>query len=75
MTETYEEVEVVEAERESIEDYLEQAGEKRRTLLFTKPKEEKAPDYEGMAKMMQKLSNKIRLRKGKRSTKVFQAIL
>ena len=27
--------------------------------MFTKPKEEKALDYESMAKMMQKLSNKI----------------
>ena len=42
LTETYEEAEVVEAERESIEDYLEQSGEKgarRKALLFTKPKE------------------------------------
>ena len=42
LTETYEEAEVVEAERESIEDYPEQSGEKgtgRKTLLFTKPKE------------------------------------
>ena len=31
----------------------------RKTLLFTKPKEEKTPDYESMAKMMKKLSNKI----------------
>ena len=62
LTETYEEAEVVEAERESIEDYPEQSGEKgagRKALLFTKPKEEKSPDYENMAKMMQKLSNKI----------------
>ena len=59
LTETYEEAEVVEAERESIEDYPEQSGERRRTLLFTKPKEEKTPDYEGMAKMVQKISNKI----------------
>ena len=27
--------------------------------MCSKPKEEKAPDYESMAKMMQKLSNKI----------------
>ena len=27
--------------------------------MFTKPKEEKSPNYENMAKMMQKLSNKI----------------
>ena len=59
LTETYEEAEVVEAERESVEDYPKQLGEKRKTLLFTNPKEEKALDYEGMAKMVQKLSNKI----------------
>ena len=62
LTETYEEAEVVEAKRESIEYYPEQSGEKgtgRKALLFTKPKEEKSPDLENMAKMMQKLSNKI----------------
>ena len=62
LTETYEEAEVVEAERESIEDYPEQTGEKgagRKALLFAKPKEEKSPDLENMSKMMQKLSNKI----------------
>ena len=62
LAETYEEEEVVEAERESIEDYPEQSGEKgggRKSLLLTKPKEEKSPDLENMAKMMQKLSNKI----------------
>ena len=62
LTETYEEAEVVEAKRESIEDYPEQSGERgagRKTLLFTKPKEEKSPDLENMAKMMQKMSNKI----------------
>ena len=45
-----------------MEDYPEQSGEKgagRKALLFTKPKEEKSPDLENMAKMMQKLSNKI----------------
>ena len=31
----------------------------RKALLFTKPKEEQSPDFEGMANMMQKLSNKI----------------
>ena len=42
LTETYEEAEVVEAERESIEYHPEQSGEKgagRKALLFTKPKE------------------------------------
>ena len=52
----------MEAERESIQDYPEQSGEKGagiKALMFTKPKEEKSPDLENMAKMMQKLSNKI----------------
>ena len=31
----------------------------RKALLFTKPKEEQSPDFESMAKMMQKLSNRI----------------
>ena len=41
LAETYEEVERVEAEKESIEDYLEQSGEKtsgKRDLLLSKPK-------------------------------------
>ena len=62
LTETYEEAELVESERESIKDYPEQSREKgagRKSLLFTKPKEEKSPYLENMAKMMQKLSNKI----------------
>ena len=62
LAETYEEAEVVEVERESVEDYPEQSGEKgagRKSLLFSKPKEEKSPDYENMAKMMQNISNKI----------------
>ena len=55
-----------------IEYYLEQSGEKgagRKVLLFTKPKEEKSPDFENMAKMMQKLSNKIIDRRKKRKHK------
>ena len=28
-------------------------------MLFTKPKEEQSPDFKGMAKIMQKLSNRI----------------
>ena len=39
LAETYEEAEIVEAERESIEDYPERSGEKnvgRKALLFTK---------------------------------------
>ena len=62
LAETYEEAERVEAERESIEDYPERSGEKnvgRKALLFTKPKEEQSLDFKGMAKMMQKLSNRI----------------
>ena len=27
--------------------------------MFTKPKEEQSPDFEGMSKMMQKISNRI----------------
>ena len=60
LSETYEEAERVEAERESIEDYPEQSREiffGKKALLFTKPKEEQSHDFEGMVKMMQKLSN------------------
>ena len=28
-------------------------------MLFTKPKEEQSPNFEGMAKMIEKLSNRI----------------
>ena len=62
LSKTYEQVERVEAEKESIEDYPEQSGEKtfgKKALLFTKPKKEQSHDFEGMLKMMQKLSNKI----------------
>ena len=62
LVETYEEAEKVEVERESIEDYPQRSGEKnvrRKALLFTKPKEEQSSDFEGMEKMMQKLSNRI----------------
>ena len=62
LSETYEEAERVEAEKESIEDYPEQSGEKtfgKKALLFTKPKEDQSHDIEGMVKMMQKLSNRI----------------
>ena len=62
LEETYEEAERVEDEKESIEDYPEQSGEKtsgKRPLLLSKPKEEQSHDFEGMLKMMQKLSNKI----------------
>ena len=55
LVETYEEVERVEAEKESIEDYPKRLREKtteRRTLLLSKPKEEQSHDFEGMLKMM-----------------------
>ena len=51
LAETYEEAESVEAEKESIEDCPEQSGEKnvgRKALVFTKPKEEQSPNFEGM---------------------------
>ena len=60
LVETYEGAERVEAEKESIEDYLELPEEKtagRRALLLSKPKEEQSHDFEGMLKMIQKLSN------------------
>ena len=50
LSETYEE-----AEKESIEYYPEQSGEKpfgKKALLLSKPKEEKSRDFEGMLKMM-----------------------
>ena len=55
LSETYEEVERFEAKKESIEDYLEQSGEKtfgKKALLLSKPKEEQSHDFEGMLKMM-----------------------
>ena len=63
LAETYEEAEKVEAELESIENYPEQSGEKtfgrKKPLLLTKPKDEWSQDFEGMLKMMQKLSNRV----------------
>ena len=62
LSETYEEVERVEAEKESIEYYHKQSGEKnlgKKSLLLTKPKDEQSHDFEGMVKMMPKLSNRI----------------
>ena len=71
LSETYEE-----AERESIEDYPEQSGVKflgKKSLLFTKPKEEQSHDFEGMLKMMQKLSNRvIDLEKEKETQKAYK---
>ena len=75
LSETYEEDERVEAERESIEDYPEQSGEKtfgKKALLLTKPKDEKSHDFEGMVKRMQKLSNRlIDLEKEKEAHKAY----
>ena len=62
LSETYEQAKRVEAEKESIEDYPEQSGEKtfgKKDLLLTKPKDEQSHDFEGMLKMMQKLSNRV----------------
>ena len=68
-------MERLEAEKESIEDYPKQSGEKtfgKKALLFTKPKEEQEHDFEGMVKMMQKLSNRIiDLEKEKENSKIF----
>ena len=53
LLETYEEAERVEAEKESIEDYPEQSGEKtfgKKSLLLSKPKEEQLHEFEGMLK-------------------------
>ena len=53
LSETYEEAERVEAEKESREDYPEQLGEKtfgKRALLLTKPKKDQSHDFEGMLK-------------------------
>ena len=62
LVETYEEAERIEAERESVEDYLDLPKEKttgRRNLLLSKLKEDQSHDYHGMLKMMQKLSNRL----------------
>ena len=62
LSETYEEAERVESEKESIEDYPKQLGEKtfgKKYFLLTKPKDEQSHDFEGMLKMMQKLSNRV----------------
>ena len=47
---------------ESIENYPVQSEEKtfgKKPLLLTKPKDERSQDFEGMVKMMQKLSNRV----------------
>ena len=61
--ETYEEVEKVEAELESIDKYPAPSEEKkignRKPLLLTKPKDERSPKFDGVVKMVQKLSNRV----------------
>ena len=62
LSETYEEAERVEAEKESIEDYPMQSEEKafgNKPLWLTKPKDVQSYDIEGMLKMMQNLSNRV----------------
>ena len=62
LVETYEEVERVEAERESVEDYPDLPREKtpnRRALLLSKPVDEQSHEYQRMMTMLQKLSNRI----------------
>ena len=48
---------------ESIENYPVQSEEKtfggKKPLLLTNPKDERSQDFEGMLKLMQKLSNKV----------------
>ena len=60
LVETYEEAERVEAEKESVTDYPDLPKEKttrRKALLLSKTKDEQSHDYQGMLKMIQKLSN------------------
>ena len=62
LAETYQEAERVEAESESIEDYLESFEDKttvvRSSLLF-KSKEDRSHNYHEMMKVLQKMSNPI----------------
>ena len=62
LVETYEEAERVETESESVEDYpvsLEDKIKMGRISLLSKPREDQPHDYQGMMKMLQKLSNRI----------------
>ena len=63
LAETYEEAKKVEVEMESIENYPVQSEENtfgnKKPLLLTKTKDEWSQDFEGMVKMMQKLSNRV----------------
>ena len=76
LSETYEEAERVEDEMENIENYHVQLKEKtfgKKPLLLTKPKDQRSRDFEGMVKMMQKLSNRvIDLEKEKESHKYYK---
>ena len=57
LSETYEE-----DEKESIEDYPVHSKEiffGKKALLLTKPTDEQSHEFEGMLKMMQKLSNRV----------------
>ena len=62
LAETYEEAERVEAESESVEDYPDSLEDKtvaKRVSLLSKPRKDQSHDYQGMMKMLQKLSNRI----------------
>ena len=76
LSETYEEAERVEAKMESIENYPVPSKEKtfgKKPLLLTNPKDERSQDFEGMVKMMQKLSNRvIDLEKEKEANKSYK---
>ena len=56
LVETYEEVEKVEAEMESIDQYLVQSEEKffgnRKPLLLIKPKDDQSQELDGVVKMV-----------------------
>ena len=60
LAETYKEAERVEAKSESVEDYPDSLEDKIKTgriSLLSKPREDQPHDYQGMMKMLQKLSN------------------
>ena len=62
LVETYEEAERVETESESVEDYPDSLEDKitmGRISLLSKPRGDQPHDYQGMMKMLQKLSNRI----------------
>ena len=63
LVETYEEVEKVDAEMESIEHYptlwYERTYGNKNPLFLTKPEDERVHNLDGMVNMMQKLSNQV----------------